>query len=87
MSDRKPDTTAAEIETPYRIEVDAEPITMTECAKMADDQKTTTSYTAVLAGQIAEAVFPRLMDTSKRDELRTLLIVFAEEIKRSAIEP
>ena len=55
---------------------------------MTDEPKTTAaSYTDVLAGQIAEAVLPRLMDASRREELRTLLIVFAEEIKRSAVEP
>jgi hypothetical protein len=46
-------------------------------------------YTDVhnLSANIAEKIFPHISDRERRDELAYLLTVFAEEIKRSAIEP
>ena len=42
---------------------------------------------ASLAGQIADKVYPHHFDQRRRDELAALLTAFADEIKRSAIEP
>lgn len=43
--------------------------------------------TELLASAIAAKVFPDPNDRERRDELKVLLVVFAQEIKRSAIEP
>lgn len=40
-----------------------------------------------LAEQIASKIFSHNIDRARRDELATLLHVFAAEIKRSAVEP
>lgn len=40
-----------------------------------------------LAAQIATKLIPDLMDAGRWNDLRLLLIAFAAEIKRSAIEP
>lgn len=42
---------------------------------------------AHLAIQIAATVLPAAADRQRRDELTALLVAFAAEIKRSAIEP
>ena len=47
--------------------------------------ETTTSRT--LAKKIAYKIFQSNWDAGRRDELEELLIKFADEIQRSAIEP
>jgi hypothetical protein len=43
--------------------------------------------TEKLAASIAETVFFHALDADEREKLEKLLIAFAAEIKRSAIEP
>ena len=40
-----------------------------------------------LSKQVAERIYPHYMDSSYRKKLETVLIEWALEIKRSAIEP
>ena len=44
------------------------------------------THTEMLAGMIAEKIFPHVLDRTRQAELRQLLMSFAGEIKRSAIE-
>ena len=45
------------------------------------------THTEALAGAIAMCVFPYISDCNRQRELFMLMTRFAEEIKRSAIEP
>lgn len=48
---------------------------------------TSKSETEQLAERIADRIFPKIWDRDVRDKLAKLLVEFAAEIKRSAIEP
>lgn len=52
-----------------------------------ENQTTDRPYVEVLAAHIAARIFPHALDVGRMRMIEELLIEFAAEIRRSAIEP
>lgn len=56
-------------------------------ATMSKTETTNVPHAHALAARIGDKIFPNFMDATRREELIELLVKFADEIQRSAIEP